>query len=271
MQDKRYIICGNAPTSGIENNPDRDLRLRLWGKDGPDKITLRIEDIHKKMSKDVPDSFQDLLEIATYVYSADQAIPRGADNVDSFGHGWRRNLHFIIPVRNPDFWNGEEIQQALCSTLGFLSDDSYHFVFTKLTEAQAFQGYLDFNDDGRLLGYPAILRWMIEGCLDWRENGLLRPESVKEATAAYFDEQDLFGQWIEECCNVGPRLVCKTAELFESWKGFAERNGEHPGSTKAFSANLCKREFIPGRTKTSRHFTGICLKKREEWQDAYDR
>lgn len=60
MQDKRYIICGNAPTSGIEENPERDLRLRLWGKDGPDKITLRIEDIHKKMSKDVPDSFQDL-------------------------------------------------------------------------------------------------------------------------------------------------------------------------------------------------------------------
>lgn len=48
MQDKRYIICGNAPTSGIEENPERDLRLRLWGKDGPDKITLRIEDIHKR-------------------------------------------------------------------------------------------------------------------------------------------------------------------------------------------------------------------------------
>ena len=28
MQDKRYIICGNAPTDGIEENPDRDL-LRL--------------------------------------------------------------------------------------------------------------------------------------------------------------------------------------------------------------------------------------------------
>ena len=165
MQDKRYIICGNAPTSGIEENPDRDLRLRLWGKDGPDKITLRIEDIHKKMSKDVPDSFQDLLEIATYVYSADQAIPRGADDVDSFGHGWRRNLHFIIPVRDPDFWNGEEIQQALCSTLGFLSDDSYHFEFTKLKEAQAFQGYLDFNDDGRLLGYPEQVV-MFSGGLD---------------------------------------------------------------------------------------------------------
>ena len=32
MQDKRYIICGNAPIKGIEENPERDLRLRLWGK-----------------------------------------------------------------------------------------------------------------------------------------------------------------------------------------------------------------------------------------------
>ena len=37
MQDKCYIICGNAPTDGIKENPDRDLRLRLWGKDGPDR------------------------------------------------------------------------------------------------------------------------------------------------------------------------------------------------------------------------------------------
>jgi len=99
MQNKRYVLCGNAPTDGIVEDPNRDLRLRLWGNDGPDKITLRIEDIHKRMFKNVPDAFHDLLEIATYVYTADQAIPRGADDVDSFSEGWRRDLHFIIPVR----------------------------------------------------------------------------------------------------------------------------------------------------------------------------
>lgn len=119
--------------------------------------------------------------------------------------------------------------------------------------------------------YPSILRWMIEGCLDWQENGLLRPNSVKEATAAYFDEQDLFGQWIEECCDTGPQLTCRTATLFDSWKAFAERNGEPAGSTKAFSANLSKREFLPGRTNHSRQFSGISVKKLVEWQDAYDR
>ena len=27
-----------------------------------------------------------------------------------------------------------------------------------------------------------ILRWMIDGCLDWQANGLVRPQSVVEAT-----------------------------------------------------------------------------------------
>ena len=31
--------------------------------------------------------------------------------------------------------------------------------------------------------YPAILRWMIDGCLDWQKSGLVRPPVVIEATA----------------------------------------------------------------------------------------
>lgn len=57
------------------------------------------------MFSSVPTKFHDLLEIATYVYSADQVILRGADDVDSFGDGWRRDMHFVVPVRNPDTQN----------------------------------------------------------------------------------------------------------------------------------------------------------------------
>jgi hypothetical protein len=109
MQDKRYIICGNASAKGISDDPKRDLRLRLSGKDGQGNITLRIEDIHSKMVRSVPTQFHDLLEIATYVYSADQAIKRGADDVDNFGDGWRRDLHFVVPVRNLEFWRSANV------------------------------------------------------------------------------------------------------------------------------------------------------------------
>jgi putative DNA primase/helicase len=49
--------------------------------------------------------------------------------------------------------------------------------------------------------WPGILRWMIDGCLDWQENGLLRPNSVTKATADYFGEQYLFKQWLDEECD----------------------------------------------------------------------
>ena len=64
--------------------------------------------------------------------------------------------------------------------------------------------------------YSAILRWMIEGCLDWQENGLVRPEVVDRSTQAYFEDQDFFGQWISEKCEVGSSYEDTTSALFAS-------------------------------------------------------
>lgn len=165
MQDKRYVLCGNASAQGISEDPSRDLRLRLSGRPGHGNITLRIEDVHTKMFRGVPPLFHDLLEIATYVYSADQVVRRGADDVDSFGDGWRRDLHFVVPVRNPDFWNSAEVQETLCSTLGFLSDDQYEFDFVKLDQDHQFQEYLEFNDTQQMYGMPEQVV-MFSGGLD---------------------------------------------------------------------------------------------------------
>ena len=52
--------------------------------------------------------------------------------------------------------------------------------------------------------WPGILRWMIEGCLDWQENGLVRPDSVIRATESYFEDQDLLSQWLAEECDAEP-------------------------------------------------------------------
>ena len=91
----------------------------------------------------------------------------------------------------------------------------------------------------------AILRWMIDGCLDWQRNGLIRPASVGKATADYFNSQDLFGQWLEECCELFPgkdNRLETAADLFASWKEFAESNGEQVGSGKAFGDKLTQHD-----------------------------
>jgi putative DNA primase/helicase len=110
--------------------------------------------------------------------------------------------------------------------------------------------------------YPSILRWMIEGCLDWRRNGLMRPASVVEATDEYFSAQDLFGQWLQDECNVEPGNAYKTetsAALFQSWRSYAERAGEAAGSQKAFAENLKRRGFEHFRSYAGRGFRGIRL------------
>ena len=84
---------------------------------------------------------------------------------------------------------------------------------------------------------------MIDGCLDWQENGLVSPDVVKQATSDYFEDEDLFGRWIAEKCDCGPGVKGKAAALYECWKEFAIANGEEPGSSKAFAEMLGNRGF----------------------------
>ena len=108
-----------------------------------------------------------------------------------------------------------------------------------------------------------ILKWMIEGCLDWQKNALVRPESVKAATESYFSDQDLLGQWIEDCCDVrlGNRDIWdRSADLFDSWTEYAQKAGEHPGTKKSFGMSMQKRGFEADRLAGARVFRGVRLK-----------
>jgi putative DNA primase/helicase len=106
--------------------------------------------------------------------------------------------------------------------------------------------------------WPGILRWMMEGCLAWQRNGLIRPQVVLDATEEYFDEQDSIPQWIEERCEVGKGTLSDTStNLFRSWTAWATLNGEKPGTTKWFSQALKRLGFTPFRKSNARGFLGI--------------
>ena|ERR1700730_1625176 len=78
--------------------------------------------------------------------------------------------------------------------------------------------------------WSGILRWMIDGCLDWQASGLVRPPIIVEATNTYFDEQGLFGQWLSEFCDVEHDNSYKwenATELFKNWQIYAEAAGEN--------------------------------------------
>jgi putative DNA primase/helicase len=98
--------------------------------------------------------------------------------------------------------------------------------------------------------WSGILRWMIDGCLKWQAEGLGPSATVIAATSSYFDNQDLFSQWLDEKCNTEPgnkELTGRSADLFASWSAYAKAAGELPGSRKSFARQLERRGFVAYR------------------------
>lgn len=112
--------------------------------------------------------------------------------------------------------------------------------------------HIPANPDPRLeeklvAEHPQILAWMIEGARTWARRGLERPDAVIDASDRYFEEQDLFGHWLEECCVRRAGVVARSGDLFASWRDFARRNGEDAGTQKGMAGALRKRGFQSAR------------------------
>jgi putative DNA primase/helicase len=112
--------------------------------------------------------------------------------------------------------------------------------------------------------FPAILAWMIAGCIDWQANGLCRPSVVEEATQDYFSDQDVFGQWLEDCCEAEPRYAALSSDLFHSYQLYAQNRGEGLyGKSRGFPDALKSRGFRPIKDSMGirgRGFAGIRLR-----------
>lgn len=99
---------------------------------------------------------------------------------------------------------------------------------------------------------PAILAWMIEGCLAWQQQGLQPPPRVLATTAEYFEAEDAFGRWLEECVTAKEGGYVTVADLYQSWVEWCNTNGEYPGKAKRLSSQLQSRKFVARREPTTR-------------------
>ena len=108
--------------------------------------------------------------------------------------------------------------------------------------------------------WPGILAWAVQGCLEWRRDGLNPPMAVRDATDDYLAAQDSFAAWLEECTEPASDWTFESsADLFASWKQWAERVGETNGTRKRFADTLQSRGYAPKRSNTARGFEGIRL------------
>jgi putative DNA primase/helicase len=79
------------------------------------------------------------------------------------------------------------------------------------------------------------------------------------ATQEYFEAEDALGRWLEECCLFGQNHVDTSADLFASWKAWAEANGEYAGSQRRFSDLMIARGYEKWRDPETdrRGFRGL--------------
>jgi putative DNA primase/helicase len=106
---------------------------------------------------------------------------------------------------------------------------------------------------------PGILAWAVEGAREWFEKGLGDPETVKAATKAYRREEDILTDFVESRCDVGAELSASVGDLYDTYKGWAEAEGNRPWTKNRFSRRLTDAGFESERG-LARNKIGIALK-----------
>jgi putative DNA primase/helicase len=118
--------------------------------------------------------------------------------------------------------------------------------------------------------YPAILRWAIDGCLQWQKERLGTASSIQKAGSDYFERQDVFGRWIAEQCLLDAALQTPPGKLFADYRSWCQGNGETPLSSPEFSEKVDRTKGL-SRTKYAgtRYIRGIGLRDAEDGRHAY--
>jgi putative DNA primase/helicase len=108
---------------------------------------------------------------------------------------------------------------------------------------------------------PGILSWAIEGCLEWRRDGLTAPEEVRKATAGYRSEMDVIGDFMADRYFRGARLEVAKDELYKAYQVWCDDAGERSETKRKFGMLLIERGVEDGRNsdRTKRIWRGIGL------------
>lgn len=100
----------------------------------------------------------------------------------------------------------------------------------------------------------AILNWMLEGYRLLQDEGFTPPQSVIDATNAYYHESDKIAQFAEDCLIADAGAETKTSELYDAYRTWCAGNGCYVENNKNFIADL--RKFDVGKVIRKRPKSG---------------
>ncbi len=110
---------------------------------------------------------------------------------------------------------------------------------------------------------PGILAWAVRGSLEWQKNGLGIPQEVKAATEDYRKEMDILSDFLQECCHQISGIRVNATELYNTYKDWCHRSGEHPRSQKLFGGQLTERGITKKEIDGRVYYLDIGLSAKE--------
>lgn len=124
----KVFLCNGAERPKNLDEKAKVTSLSYFKKDPECKVNLQLPRFVDQVYH-LPSRVLDLLEIAAYVFAADRAAHRGPREAVEL-HAWRRTMHFVIRVRDADFWNQDPVRNKLSAALLFMTGDrDYLFDF----------------------------------------------------------------------------------------------------------------------------------------------
>ncbi len=88
---------------------------------------------------------------------------------------------------------------------------------------------------------PGILNWLIEGAIDYLENGLVLSEETRAFTREYFDEMDATANFVRDCVAVEPGHSEKARDMYKAYVAHCAANARKPVFETRFGRTLKKR------------------------------
>lgn len=103
---------------------------------------------------------------------------------------------------------------------------------------------------------PGVLAWMIRGCLDWQDRGLIVPCDVRAATKQYRAECDHIARFLDECLTLTPGAWTASSRLAESFDQWCRENSVEPNQ-RDLKLRLRHNGCEPKPTRQGRGWSGV--------------
>src|SRR5688572_31327342 len=104
------VLADGATTPAGASRSANTLELRTAGRNA--NVKLHLDAFRTNFLSDLPERCDDLIRLATCVYSADTRVSRGSEK-DILGKKWSRTFRVVMPVRDLTFWNNPSVSEAV--------------------------------------------------------------------------------------------------------------------------------------------------------------